>query len=85
MVSFRFNNLTNPKTMINGINDEVFARFVELCEVLHIGPLAISALGEMLYEIYYEGFDNGCRTKIAKEDLRVGIEQWKETIKNQSK
>lgn len=70
---------------MKGISDEVFTRFVELCEDLNVGPLAIESLGEMLYEVYYEGYDNGCRETTLKNDLKKGIEQWKETLKGQSK
>ena len=70
---------------MKGISDKAFTRFTELCEVLNVGPLATAALGEMLYEIYYEGFDNGCRETTLKNDLKRGIEKWKETLNGQSK
>ena len=48
---------------MKGLDDEFFARFIELCEVLHITPLAASALGDMLYEAYYKGYDEAIKDK----------------------
>lgn len=70
---------------MKGISDEVFTRFVELCKDLNVGPLATESLGELLYEVYYEGFDRGCHDTGIKNDLKKGIEQWKQTLKDQSK
>jgi hypothetical protein len=42
---------------VTGVSDELYTKFIDLCEVLHISPLATSALGDILYEAYYEGHD----------------------------
>lgn len=65
---------------MKGINDETFTRFLELCEVLNVGPMATQALGELLYEVYYEGFDAACHDMTVKNDLKRGIERWAEKI-----
>ena len=65
---------------MKGITDEVFTRFVELCEVLHISPLASSSLGDMLYEVYYEGYDQGYKDGLSKGDLRKAIDNWSKSI-----
>ena len=69
-----------PSKTMKGISDEVFTRFVELCEVLNVGPMATEALGEMLYEVYYEGYDVGTRETTSKNDLKRGIENWAREI-----
>lgn len=65
---------------MKGISDEVFTRFVELCEELNVGPMATEALGEVLYEVYYEGYDAGTRETTLKNDLKRGIERWAVSI-----
>ena len=66
--------------MTKGITDETFTRFLELCETLHISPLASSALGDMLHEVYYDGYDRGCYDTTIKNDLKRGIERWADSI-----
>ncbi len=48
---------------MNGPSEELYTKFLELCEVLHISPLATAALGDILYEAYYEGYDSSTKTK----------------------
>lgn len=69
---------------MKGISDEVFTRFVELCEDLNVGGLATEALGEMLYEVYYEGYDAGCHETTLKNDLKRGIENWKKELEQRN-
>ena len=70
--------------MTSGINDETFTRFLELCDTLHISPYGASLLGEFLNEIYYLGYDTAQREITQKNDLKKGIERWKEELKKGS-
>lgn len=65
---------------MKGLNDEIFTQFLELCEVLNVGPMATQALSEMLHEVYYEGFDDGCKQTTLKNDLKRGIDNWAREI-----
>jgi hypothetical protein len=67
--------------MTSGINDETFTRFLELCDSLHISPLAASAIGDFLNEAYYQGYDTAHREITLKNDLKQGIAKWKEELK----
>lgn len=51
---------------MKGLDDEFFTRFVELCEVLHVSPMATAALGDMLYDAYYQGYDQGSEDSKSK-------------------
>jgi hypothetical protein len=42
---------------VTGVSDELHTKFLDLCEVLHVSPLATSALVDLLYEAFYEGHD----------------------------
>ncbi|QGT54360.1 hypothetical protein b3_0116 [Synechococcus phage B3] len=66
---------------MTGIDDVVFNRFLELCDSHGISPMAQNALVEFLYETYYLGHDNACKQMQYKQDLKVGIENWKKELK----
>ena len=68
------------RNRVKGITDDTFTRFLELCERLHISPMAIEELGLMLYEVYYEGYDRAINDERTKRDLKKGIEEWKHSL-----
>jgi hypothetical protein len=65
---------------MKGLSDEVFNRFLELCDAHGVSMMAQNDLVEFLYETYYLGYDDACKQMQYKQDLKVGIENWKKEL-----
>lgn len=65
---------------MKGISDETYNRFLDLCDVLHVSPMAVDALELFLHEIYYEGYDLATKEVTSKNDLKRGISRWANKI-----
>jgi hypothetical protein len=68
---------------MRGVSDEVFNRFVDLCNDHSISPAAEQGLSEFLYEIYYLGYDDGYSRRVQQDDLKIGIANWKAELNKQ--
>jgi hypothetical protein len=65
---------------MTGIDDEVFNRFMDLCDAHGVSRMAQHDLVEFLYETYYLGYDKGYSRRVQQDDLKVGIANWKKEL-----